>query len=161
MKRNELEIGSRYAGPEGRCYEIVDLSPGWRISGSGDWVEDRSTRSRHMPNRGETAYRSNLAVQAYLIRDPGMDDEVSIKSVVDPRRLTERWDAYEARMSEQEVWRVHTNRLVALLRRNLRTYPGHAPSPSSAYAVSADGGSVTLPMKDLSALMDVAFSGKP
>lgn len=160
MKRNELEVNGRYAGSDGRCYEIVDLSPGWRISGSGEWVEDSSTKTRHMPGRGEMTYRSNLAVQAYVIRNPGTEDEYAVKATVDPRKLTEPWGEFVTRLREEEEERVHTNRLVTLLRRNLRNYPGHTPSPSDAYAVSSDGGSVTLPMKDLSALMAVAFSGQ-
>jgi hypothetical protein len=153
MKRSELEIKGRYAGPEGRCYEIVDLSPGWRINRSGEWVEDNTTRTRHMPGRGEMPYRSNLAVKAYIVHEGG-DLQ---RAVVDPRRLTEPWVEYELKKTADERERVHTNRLLTLLRRNLRTYPGYQPSPMSAYTVSPDGSSVTLPMADLSALMDIAF----
>lgn len=154
MKRSELEIGGRYAGPEGRCHEIVDLSPGWRINGSGEWVEDTTCRTRHMPGRGEVSYRSNLAVKTYLVSDDGS----KTRSVVDPRRLTEPWVEYELKKTADERDRVHTNRLITLMRRNLRTYPGHAPSPPNAYAVSADGSTVTIPMEDLSALLDLAFT---
>lgn len=153
MKRTDLEIGARYVGPEGRCYEIVETTPGWRVSGSGDWVEDSSTRTRHMPGKGETAYRSNLAVKVYLVQDDG-----ELKpSAIDPRRLTGPWSDYEAMKTSQDAERIHTNRLVTLLRRNLRGQQGHMPSPVDAYSVSADGSSVTLPMKDLSMLMGIAF----
>jgi hypothetical protein len=156
MRRQSLEIKGRYAGPEGMCYEIVDLSPGWRINGSGEWVEDDTHRTRHMPGRGEVTYRSNLAVKAYLIQDDGS----RVKSVVDPRRLTEPWVEFEFKKTAEERERVHTNRLVTLMRRNLRTYPGYKPSPASAYGVSPDGRAVTIPMQDLSALLDLAFSEK-
>lgn len=155
MKRSELEIGGRYVGPGGRCYEIVDLSPGWRISGSGDWVRDDSTRTRHMPGRGETTYRANLAVKAKVIEG---DDES--KAVVDPRRLTGPWVEYERKKASEEAERVHTNRLVTLLRRNLRDYPGYEASPTDSYRISPDGQIVTIPMRDLSALMDLAFRVK-
>jgi hypothetical protein len=154
MKRSELEIGGRYAGPEGRCYEIVDLSPGWRINGSGEWAEDNTHRTRHMPGRGEVPYRSNLAVRAYIVSDDG----TKMKSVVDPRRLTEPWVEHELKKTAEERERLYTNRLVTLMRRNLRTYPGHQPSPTQSYAVSPDGSSVTIPMRDLSALLDLAFT---
>lgn len=156
MKRDELEIGSRYVGPEGRCYEVVDLSPGWRISNSGEWVEDFSIRTRHMPGRGEMHYRSNLALKAYLV----LDDGELKKAVVDPRRLTGPWVEYEQKRASEEVDRVHTNRLVTLMRRNLRGYPGYEPSPTNGYEVSSDGQTITLPMQDLSVLMDIAFGDR-
>lgn len=156
MKRSTLEVGGRYAGPEGRCYQIEDLSPGWRISRSGEWVEDPTIRTRHMPGRGEMAYRSNLAVRAYLVRDDGALE----KTVVDPRKLTEPWSEYERKRATEAVERVHTNRLLTLLRRNLRDYPGYRPGPSEDYSVSADGVLVTIPVRDLTAVMDVAFGDR-
>lgn len=158
MKRSELEIGGRYVGPGDRCYEIVDLSPGWRINGSGDWVEDTSTRTRHMPGRGETRYRANLALKAYLLSRPGESDETRTRAAVDPRKLSGPWADFERRATSEEVERLHAQRLLTLLRRNLRTYPGYTPSPVEKYEVSKDGRSVTVPLGDLSALMDVAFS---
>jgi hypothetical protein len=134
----------------------VDLSPGWRINGSGEWVEDNTQRTRHMPGRGEVAYRSNLAVKAYLVAEDGSKS----KTVVDPRRLTEPWVEYELKKTAQEREQIHTNRLVTLMRRNLRTYPGHKPSPANAYSVAPDGSTVTIPMEDLSALLDLAFNGR-
>lgn len=154
MKRSELEIGGRYAGPGGRCYEVVDLSPGWRVNGSGDWVEDNTHRTRHMPGRGEVPYRSNLAVKAYIVWDDGS----KTRSVVDPRRLTEQWVEFELKKTAHERERVHTNRLVTLMRRNLRTYSDHVPSPPNSYAVAEDGSTVTIPMGDLSALLALAFA---
>lgn len=159
MKRNELETGNRYAGPGGKCYEIVDLSPGWRISTSGEWVEDTSTKSRHMPGRGEMTYRSNLSLRAYIVTTTGPEGEERRKATVDPRRLTGSWQQFEVQKSQEELERIHVNRLVLLLRRNLRSYPGYEPSDPEEYAVSPDGQRITLPMKDLSALLDVAFGG--
>lgn len=157
MKRSELEIGGRYVGPGGRCYEIVDLSPGWRISGSGEWVEDTSTRTRHMPGRGETRYRANLSLKAYLVSCPGEPEEARTRAAVDPRKLSGPWSDFERKETSQEVERLHAERLLTLLRRNLRKYPGHTPAPVNEYDVSKDGRSVTVPLNDLSALMDMAF----
>jgi hypothetical protein len=159
MKRSELEIDGRYVGPGGRCYEIVDLAPGWRISGSGEWAEDPSTRTRHMPGKGETQYRSNLAVKAYLIACPGEPEEVRTRAAVDPRKLTGPWADYEREKTSEEVERLHAQRLLTLLRRNMRSYPGYTPGPMTKYDVSKDGRTVTIPLEDLSGLMDVAFGG--
>lgn len=156
MKREELEIGHRYEGPGGRCYEIVDLVPGWRIGSHGEWAEDLSMRTRHMPGRGEMSYRSCLAVKAYLVGDDG---EMT-KAVIDPRKLLSSWVEFEAMRDIQEQSKVHAGRLVALLRRNLRgAYPGYRPAEKESYSVSSDGKAVTLPVQDLSALLDVAFGG--
>lgn len=157
MKRDELEVGGRYVGPGDRCYEIVDLSPGWRISGSGEWAEDTSTRTRHMPGRGETRYRSNLSLKAYLVSHPGDPQEARTRAAVDPRKLSGPWADFERKETSEEVERLHAQRLMTLLRRNLRTYPGYSPAPTTSYEVSKDGKSVTVPLEDLSALMDVAF----
>jgi hypothetical protein len=158
MKRSELEIGGRYVGPGDKCYEIVDLSPGWRISGSGEWAEDTSTRTRHMPGRGETKYRANLSLKAYLVAAPGEAEEVLTRAAVDPRKLLGPWADFERQETSEEVERLHAQRLLTLLRRNLRTYPVYVPAPGDAYEVSKDGRSVTVPLKDLAALMDVAFN---
>ncbi len=159
MRRSELEIDGRYVGPGGRCYEIVDLTPGWRISGSGEWAEDLSTRTRHMPKKGETQYRSNLAVKAYLVSRPGEAEEDRTRAAVDPRKLTGPWADYEREKTSEEVDRLHAQRVLTLTKRNLRNYPGYAPGPTSEYDVSKDGRTVTIPLKDLSALLDVAFGG--
>lgn len=159
MKRDELEIGERYAGPGGRCYEVVDLTPGWRISGSGEWVEDHSTRTRHMPGRGETHYRSNLALRVYLVTRPGEPEEALARAALDPRKLSGRWVDYAREQTSEEVERLHAERLITLLRRNLRSYPRYVPAPADAYDVSKDGHTVTIPVKDLSAVMDLAFGG--
>jgi hypothetical protein len=158
MKRSDLIVGERYAGPGDRCFEIVDLSPGWRIDQLGHWVEDRTTRTRHMPGRGDVAYLANLALKAYVLPDgTGIGDRV--RTVVDPRKLTGPWVDREKVLTENEARRVHANRLLTLARRNLRGYPGYKPGPMTAYQVSQDGLSVTLPVGDLSSLLDVAFGG--
>jgi len=157
MRRDELEVGGRYAGPDGRCYEILDLSPGWRIDRSGEFVEDTSTRKRHMPGKGEVTYRSNLSLKAYAFDESG---QALGRSVIDPRKLLGPWAEYEQKKTSEELEQVHTARLLTLLRRNLRGYPGHKPAPQSAYVVSTDGRTVTLPAKDLSELMDLAFGGR-
>lgn len=154
MRRSDLEVGSRYAGPRGQCYEIVDLAPGWRVDYAGEWIEDSAKRTRNMPGRGATRYRSNLSVRAYLIRDDGS----RMPTVVDPRKLASPWEEHEAKAESESQERVYLNRLVALLRRNLREYPGYTPSPNEAYGFR-DGSSVTLPLPDLLALMDLAFGG--
>jgi len=160
MKRSDLEVGGRYVGPGDRCYEIVDLSPGWRINGSGEWVEDTTTRTRHMPGKGETRYRANLSLKAYIVSSPGEDEESLTRAAVDPRKLSGPWADFERKETSEEVERLHAQRLLTLLRRNLRNYPGYTPAPGDGYDVSKDGRSVTLPLDDLSALMDVAFGNR-
>lgn len=155
MKRSELVVGERYAGPGDGCYEIVDLSPGWRIDSDGQWAEDRSMRTRHMPGRGDVPYLSNLALKAFLINKGECQ-----RAVVDPRKLTGPWSARERILTGYETQRVHANRLLTLMRRNLRKYPGYKPGPMIVYQVSQDGMSVTLPVSDLAALLDTAF-GSP
>ncbi len=156
MKRSDLIVGERYAGPGDGCYEIVDLSPGWRIDSNGQWVEDLSTRSRHMPGRGDVDYRSNLAVKAYLLTD-GTTAREPQRVAVDPRKLTGPWSERERILTDYETQRVHANRLLTLMRRNLRGYPGYRPGPMTDYQVAQDGSSVTLPVTDLAALLDMAF----
>lgn len=159
MKRKDLVVGERYAGPGDRCYEIVDLSPGWRIDHAGQWVADATTRTRHMPGRGEVSYRSNLALRAYLLIDTGLLGGERQRTVVDPRKLTGLWTAHERVITAHETRRVQANRLLTLVRRNLRGYPGYRSGPMANYRVSQDGLLVTLPVEDLSSLLDVAFGG--
>jgi hypothetical protein len=154
MRRDELEVGGRYAGPGSRCYEILDLTPGWRTNHAGEWVEDLSTRTRHMPGKGDVTYRSNLSLKAYAFDESG---QALGRCAVDPRKLTEPWAQHEQKRTTDELEQVHATRLLTLLRRNLRGYPGHKPEPQSAYTVSPDGRTVSLPAKDLSELMDMAF----
>lgn len=160
MKRSDLIVGERYAGPGDRCYEIVDLSPGWRIDHVGQWVEDPTMRTRHMPRRGDVSYRSNLALKAYLLIDNGLLGGDRQRTVVDPRKLTGLWVTRERVLTAHEHRRVTANRFLTLMRRNLRGYSGYKPSPMTDYRVSQDGLSVTLPVEDLSALLDVAFGGR-
>lgn len=157
MKRSDLRIGERYAGPGDRCYEIVDLSPGWRIDHLGQWVEDTTTNTRHMPGKGDVPYRSNLAVKAHLLLDNGLLGGEQQRAVVDPRKLTGPWSSRERELTAHETKRVRANRIMTLMRRNLRGYPGYKPAPMTSYRVSQDGLSATLPVEDLSILMDVAF----
>lgn len=159
MKRSDLTVGERYAGPGDKCYEIVDLSPGWRIDHQGQWVKDSTTRTRHMPGRGDVPYRANLAVKAWLLIDTGMLGGEKRAAVIDPRKLTGLWSERERVLTSFETQRVRANRLMTLMRRNLRGYPGYRPGPMTAYQVSQDGQAVTLPVKDLSTLLDVAFGG--
>lgn len=158
MKRSDLTVGERYAGPGDRCYEIVDLSPGWRIDRSGQWAEDPTTRTRHMPGRGDVPYRANLDLKAYIVTDGAPTGDL-VPAVVDPRKLTGLWSLRERILTEYETRRVLANRLMTLMRRNLRGYPDYRPAPMIAYQVSTDGLTVTLPTEDLSALLDVAFGG--
>lgn len=161
MKRSDLTVGERYAGPGDKCYEIVDLSPGWRVDHLGQWVEDPTTNTRHMPGRGDVAYRSNLALRAWLLIDDGTLAGERKRAVVDPRKLTGPWAERERKLTADEHKRVIANRLLTLMRRNLRGYPGYKPGPMMAYQVSQDGLSATLPVEDLSVLLDVAFGGRP
>lgn len=160
MKRSDLTVGERYAGPGDRCYEIVDLSPGWRIDHNGQWAQDTTTRTRHMPGRGDVSYRSNLALKAWLLIDTGLLGGDRQPTVIDPRKLTGAWADRERVITAHETLRVRANRFLTLMRRNLREYPGYKPGPMTAYQVSQDGQSVTLPVKDLSVLLDVAFGDR-
>lgn len=160
MKRSDLTVGERYAGPGDKCYEIVDLSPGWRVDHLGQWAEDKTTNTRHMPGRGDVPYRSNLALKAWLLIDDGTLAGDRKRTVVDPRKLTGPWSTRERQLTADEHKRVIANRLLTLMRRNLRGYPGYKPGPMSSYQVSQDGLSATLPVEDLSILMDVAFGSR-
>lgn len=162
MKRSDLVVGERYAGPGDRCYEMTeDLSPGWRIDPRGQWVEDTTKRIRHMPGRGDVTYRANLAVKAWLLVDNGLLGGDRQRAVIDPRKLAGPWKDRERQLTANETRRVRANRVMALMRRNLRGYPGYKPGPMTDYQVSPDGLAVTLPVEDLSILMDVAFGGRP
>jgi len=160
MKRSDLTLGERYAGPGDKCYEIVDLSPGWRIDHLGQWAEDMTTNIRHMPGRGDVTYRSNLAVKAWLLIDDGTLGGDRQRTVVDPRKLTGLWSERERILTAHEHRRVTANRLLTLMRRNLRGYPGYKPGPMTTYQVSQDGLFATLPVEDLSVLLDVAFGSR-
>lgn len=160
MKRSDLTVGERYAGPGDRCYEIVDLSPGWRVDHLGQWTEDETTNTRHMPGRGDVSYRSNLALKAWLLINDGTLEGDKQRAVVDPRKLTGPWSDRERQLTQDEHKRVTANRLLTLMRRNLRRYPGYKPGPMTAYQVSQDGLSATLPVEDLSVLMAVAFEDR-
>lgn len=161
MRRSDLTVGERYAGPGDRCYEIVDLSPGWRIDRSGQWAQDTTTRTRHMPGRGSVSYRANLSVKAWELVDTGMLGGDRRAAVVDPRKLTGLWSDRERILTANEHRRVRATRLLTLMRRNLRNYPDYKPGPMKDYKVSPDGLSVTLPVRDLSALLDTAFGDIP
>lgn len=157
MKRRDLTVGGRYAGPADRCYEIFDLSPGWLIDHDGQWVQDTSTRRRYMPGRGDVAYRANHAVRAWLLIDNGMLGGDRKAVVIDPRKLTGPWEERERVLSSYETSRVRSTRLMTLMRRNLRGQPGYKPDSPTSYQTSEDGLLVTIPTNDLSYLLDVAF----
>jgi hypothetical protein len=147
MKRSDLKDGGQYVGPGSKCYEIVDMTPGWRIDHSGAWVQDDSTRNRHMPGRGTVAYRSNLAVRVYVTEADG----TKRRTVIDPRKLSGPWADFQEAFEDQCQERKRADEVVKLARRALRE-GHHRPSASDQYVVRPDGQSVTIPIDDLRAL---------
>lgn len=147
MKRSDLKDGGQYVGPGNQCYEIVDMSPGWCVGYSGEWVEDTSLRTRHMPGRGTVPYRSNLAIRVYIVEPDG----TRRPSVIDPRKLSGPWEEFQEAFEEEKLQRAHAQDVVRSVRHSLR-HAHHRPSPADEYSVRSDGQSVTLPVKDLKAL---------
>lgn len=151
MRRSDLEAGGLYAGSDGKCYEIVDMTSGWRVE-SGKWIEDQGIRNRYMPGRGEVPYRTNLAIRAW-IHEVGDDGKMHRHhAVVDPRHLIAPWDEYEEAKGESEKLRKQAEFVIKAARRALRQQPDFRPSAASAYRSSADGKSVTIPTEDLAVL---------
>lgn len=150
MRRSDLMDGGLYVGPGGRCYEIVDMTPGWRLDHSGSWVQDASTRTRHMPGRGNVPYRSNLAVRVYIHEDDG----IKRRAVIDPRKLTGTWEEFRAAQKEAERERRHADGVLLDVRRALRR-ADHRPGGKDQYQISSDGSSVTLPVEDLRTLVEL------
>lgn len=148
MKRSDLKDGGQYVGPGSKCYEIVDMTPGWRIDHSGSWVQDDSTRTRHMPGKGTVSYRSNLAVRVLVTEADG----TKRKTVIDPRKLSGPWSDFQEVFEDQCKERKRAEEVVKLARRTLRN-GHHRPSASDQYSVQADGQSVTIPIDDLDALV--------
>jgi hypothetical protein len=151
MKRSALEIGGLYVGPGLKCYEIVDMSPGWRIDASGDWVEEPATRTRHMPGKGNVPYRTNLAIQVY-IHEVGSRR----KAVVDPRKLSGTWEEFQRDSKDCNRQRKHAEAVMKTARQVIRTRPGFRPSSAGLYRTTDDGSMVTLPTEDLAALTGIA-----
>jgi hypothetical protein len=149
MRRNELKAGGLYVGPGDKCYEIVDLSPGWRIGSAGEWVKDSATRTRHMPGKGNVSYRTNLAIRV-ILHDAG-GDELS-NAVIDPRKLTKTWEEHLKDVESSENQFAEAETVVRTARQVLRNNSGFRPG---TYVLSADGHTVTLPTEDLAALAGV------
>jgi uncharacterized protein YjlB len=154
MKRSSLEVGGLYVGPGNKCYEIVDMSPGWRIDATGSWVNDPVTRTRHMPGKGNVPYRTNLAIKAYL-HEQGDDGTTRREAVVDPRKLVGTWNDYQQEQKTSNKQRKEAESVINAARRVLRTQPGFKPSQASAYQTSQDGSFVTIPTGDLAVLAGV------
>lgn len=151
MRRSDLEGGGRYVGPGGKCYEIVDMTPGWRVDHTGQWVEDTSTRTRHMPGKGTVPYRSNLAVRVYVYEDDGEQH----KGVIDPRKLSGHWEEFVEVFQQQQEELKEAEEVAKGVRRALRE-SHHRPSATDAYQVRQDGAAVTVPIEDLRALVALA-----
>lgn len=151
MRRSDLEAGGLYAGPNGECYEIVDLTSGWRVE-SGKWVEDHAVRSRYMPGRGSVPYRTNLAIRVWR-HEEGDDGRVHRHhAVIDPRQLVAPWEEYLEEQEKSAQLRKQAEFVIKAARRALRQQPEFRPSAASAYRPSADGSSITIPTEDLAVL---------
>ena len=93
MRRDEVKVGERYLGPGGKCYQIIDGEPGWRIGFDGEWVKDDSVRFRTTKGK-KVAFRSNHALKSLII-----DGDEEKPAVITPNRLVCRWD----RRIEEEI----------------------------------------------------------
>lgn len=150
MRRSDLKDGGRYVGPGNKCYEIVDMTPGWRVDPTGQWVEDTSTRQRHMPGRGTVPYRSNLAVRVYVTEDDGEQH----RAVIDPRKLSGHWEEF-LEVHRQHLEEQKEAEAVAKGVRRILREGHHRPSATDAYQVAQDGTSITVPLEDLRALVSL------
>lgn len=151
MRREDLEIGVMYVGPEDECYEVLDLQPGWKLDAHGEFVPDNTTRSR-FTKTGRSQYKTNQLLKAQVHYPSG---EVR-RTVVDPRRLVGPWTTH---LNEQEIAsrREQAARtVVRSLTTLLRQHADYAPRPAGTYQVSKSGSVVTLPTDDLRLLIEMA-----
>lgn len=146
MRRDELEVGGKYLGPQKRCYEILDLEPGWRIGHDWDWIRDGGTRHRTR-NGAKVPFRSNHALKAY-----NWSDDPPTKAVITPNRLLMPWDKYleqQARVDAQE------EEVREILMEFARVVAANGHRPGN-YEISADCRSVIIPVADLRAALLLA-----
>lgn len=97
MRRDQIEVGVKYLGSDKRCYEIVDLTPGWRIGFDLDWVRDDSTRQR-TTNGKKVSFRKNNALRTLV-----WDDSESSKAVILPSRLLRKWNQAEKTREQAQL----------------------------------------------------------
>ena len=144
MRRDELEVGKKYLGPYKRCYEILDLEPGWRIGFDQDWLKDSSTRQRTLSGNKKVPFRKNNALRAFI-----WENDQPTKAVITPNRLLMSWEKHmehQQRLEDQE----------GLVREVLMEFArvvaanGHRPG---SYEISADCRSVVIPVTDLKAAL--------
>ena len=142
MRRDQLEVGVKYRGVDDKCYEIVDLTPGWRIGYTQDWVKDDSTRLR-VRNGHTIAFRNNNALRALVGEE---------KVVVTPQRLLQPWETYEWSLDAQLVLETDALEVIASLRAWFKSM-GH---PVGEYHVGENKRSVLVPTTDLKILLALA-----
>lgn len=146
MRRDQLEVGVRYRSVDDKCYEIVDLTPGWRIGFTEDWVKDDSTRLR-VRNGHTIAFRNNNALRALL-----WDGETATKAVITAQRLLQRWDLYtrmqDAYAEVSEEGQKALDAMTALVRQM-----GYA---AGAYSLHENRVSAVVPLADLRILLSLA-----
>lgn len=146
MRRDQLEVGVRYRSVDDKCYEIVDLTPGWRIGFTEDWVRDDSTRLR-VRNGHTIAFRNNNALRAFV-----WDGETATKAVITAQRLLQRWDLYTrmqdayAEVSEEGQKALDT--MAAIVK-------GSGYTPGS-YSLHENRVSAVVPLADLKVLLAFA-----
>lgn len=146
MRRDQLEVGVKYRGVDDKCYEIVDLTPGWRIGYTQDWVKDDSTRLR-VRNGHTIAFRNNNALRALM-----WDGEECVKAVVTPQRLLQPWEKYEWAQDVARVLEEDASQVIDGLRAWFKSM-GH---PAGEYHVGENKRSVLVPTTDLKILLSLA-----
>jgi hypothetical protein len=129
------------------------MTPGWRVDHTGQWVEDTSTRQRHMPGKGTVPYRSNLAVRVYVTEDDGEQH----RGVIDPRKLSGRWEEFLEVFQQRQQELKDAEEVAKGVRKALRE-AHHRPQATDAYQVQPGGSAVTVPIEDLRALVGLAAS---
>lgn len=151
MRREDLEIGGMYVGPEDNCYEVLGLEPGWKLDAHGEFVPDGTTRSR-FTRTGKSQYKTNQLIKAQIHYPTG---EVR-RTVVDPRRLIGPWTAHvnelEVERRREQAARTVVRSLTALLKQ----HADYAPRAAGTYQVSRSGGVITMPVEDLRLVIEMA-----
>lgn len=147
MRRDDLEVGVSYLGPASKRYEIVDLTPGWRIGFNLDWIRDDSVRQRTMKGK-KVSFRKNNALRALR-----WDDDTPTKVVITPNRLVGPWDRYEAtrQLAEKQ------EQLAALVAGEVSRLLAEHGQKLNRYQVTDDGQSMIIPIASLLSALGITL----